>query len=221
MRCWTFCWTFVGRAPKGAYSSRGRSGHLLETLFSEPLLRTLLRILFYCKTHSRLPSQNPSQNPSENPFPRTLPRTFSEPYAVLPYDALGAHPILETVFRRCLPFSLQKKYAWKICGKLSKKKLWIFCAVWFALFFAFLCPPHTFSNFLSRNPFCKTNSVSFGEGMTGTNDFASFPGKSYGPGVVKDDLHLASARSFNFPEHSKNRTAQKIKLHKICQQIPA
>ena len=59
----------LGRTPKGAYSSRGRSRHLLETTFSEPLLRTLLRTLFYCKTHSR----PPSQNPSENPFPRTLP----------------------------------------------------------------------------------------------------------------------------------------------------
>ena len=67
----------LGRAPKGAYSSRGRSRHLLETPFSEPLLRTLLRTLFYCKTHRKRP---PSQNPSENPFPRTLPRTFSEPF---------------------------------------------------------------------------------------------------------------------------------------------
>ena len=39
--------TFLGRTPKGAYSSRGRSRNLLETAFSEPLLRT----------------------PSENPFP--------------------------------------------------------------------------------------------------------------------------------------------------------
>ena len=71
-----FPFFFLGCTLKGAYSSRGRSGHLLETAFSEPLLRTLLRTLFYCKTHSR-PS---SQNPSENPFPRTLPRTFSEPF---------------------------------------------------------------------------------------------------------------------------------------------
>ena len=50
----------IGRTPKGAYSPRGRgSRHLLETPFSEPLLRTLLRTLFYCKTHSRPPSQNP------------------------------------------------------------------------------------------------------------------------------------------------------------------
>ena len=67
----------IGRTPKGAYSTRGRSRHLLETAFSEPLLRTLLRTLFYCKTHRR----PPSQNPSENPFPRTLPRTFSEPFS--------------------------------------------------------------------------------------------------------------------------------------------
>ena len=29
----------IGRTPKGAYSTRGRSRHLLETPFSEPLLR--------------------------------------------------------------------------------------------------------------------------------------------------------------------------------------
>ena len=90
-------WKFIGRTPKGAYSSRGRSRHLLETAFSEPLLRTLLRTLFYCKTHSR----PPSQNPSENPFPRTLPRTFSEPFlerVVLPYDPLGVHPNLSPEF---------------------------------------------------------------------------------------------------------------------------
>ena len=36
----------IGRTPKGAYSTRGRSRHLLETPFSEPLLRTLLRTPF-------------------------------------------------------------------------------------------------------------------------------------------------------------------------------
>ena len=36
--------TLLGRTPKGAYSTRGRSGHLLETPFSEPLLRTLLSV---------------------------------------------------------------------------------------------------------------------------------------------------------------------------------
>ena len=35
----------IGHTPKGAYSTKGRSRHLLETPFSEPLLRT--------------PSQNP------------------------------------------------------------------------------------------------------------------------------------------------------------------
>ena len=69
--------SFLGRTPKGAYSTRGRSRHLLETPFSEPLLRTLLKTPFYCKTHRR----PPSRNPSENPFPRTLPRTFSEPFS--------------------------------------------------------------------------------------------------------------------------------------------
>ena len=61
--------TSIGRTPKRAYSPRGRSRHLLETPFSEPLLRTLLRTLFYCKTHSKPPSQNPSENPSPEPFP--------------------------------------------------------------------------------------------------------------------------------------------------------
>ena len=51
---------------KNSASPRGRSGYLLETPFSEPLLRTLLRTLFYCKTHSRPPSQNPSENTSQN-----------------------------------------------------------------------------------------------------------------------------------------------------------
>ena len=64
--------SLLGRTPKGAYSTRGRSRHLLETPFSEPLLRTLLRTLFYCRTHRR----PPSQNPSENPFHRTLLRTL-------------------------------------------------------------------------------------------------------------------------------------------------
>ena len=83
---------YVGRTPKGAYSTSGRTRHLLETPFSEPLLRTLLRTLFYCKTHRR----PPSQNPSENPFPRTLstrtlPQNPSQ-NAVLPYAPLGVHP---------------------------------------------------------------------------------------------------------------------------------
>ena len=41
----------LGRTPKGSYSPRGRSRHLLQTPFSEPLLRTLLRTPFYCKNH--------------------------------------------------------------------------------------------------------------------------------------------------------------------------
>ena len=58
---------FVGRTPKGAYSSRGRSRHLLETPFSAPLLRTLLRTLFHCKAHGRPPSENPSPEPFPEP----------------------------------------------------------------------------------------------------------------------------------------------------------
>ena len=75
--CESFLWLlifvagrFIGRTPKGAYSPRGRSRHLLETPFSEPHLRTLLRTLFYCKTHRKgLPSQKPSEHPSPEPFP--------------------------------------------------------------------------------------------------------------------------------------------------------
>ena len=98
---WPRGFTLIGRTPKGAYSSRGHSRHLLETAFSEPLLRTVLRTLSYCKTHSR----PPSPNPSENPFPRTLPRTFSEPLlercvAVRP---LRRAPNLSLVFARYVP----------------------------------------------------------------------------------------------------------------------
>ena len=88
----------LGRTPKGAYCSRGRSRHLLETAFSEPLLRTLLRTHFYCKTHS----SPPSQNPSENPFPRTLPRTFSEPFLE---RCVAVRP-LRRAPNLCLSFSL-------------------------------------------------------------------------------------------------------------------
>ena len=109
--------TSLGRTPKGAYSTRGRSRHLLETPFSEPLLRTLLRTLFYCKTHRK----PPSQNPSENPFPRTLPRTFSEPF---PERCVAERPL------RRAPYSCtfwQRLFGWHLCrtklpriGKISK-----------------------------------------------------------------------------------------------------
>ena len=88
-----FAWgqfPLLGCTPKGAYSTRGRSRHLLETAFSEPLLRTLLRTLFYCKTHSRPPSQNPSENPSPEPCPE--PSQNPSQNAVLPYAPLGVHP---------------------------------------------------------------------------------------------------------------------------------
>ena len=73
----------LGRTSKGAYSPRGRSRYLLGTSFSEPLLRTLLRTLFfyYCKkpiekdpllrTLLRTLPQNPVQN-----LLRTLLRTL-------------------------------------------------------------------------------------------------------------------------------------------------
>ena len=68
----------LGRTPKGSYSLRRRSRHLLETPFLEPLLRTLLRTSFYRKTHSRPPSKNPSENLLQNPF-QNLRTPFSEP----------------------------------------------------------------------------------------------------------------------------------------------
>ena len=89
--CLRFSGPSIGRTPKGAYSTRGRSRHLLETAFSEPLLRTLLRTLFPCKTHSRPPSQNPSENPSPEPCPE--PSQNPSQNAVLPYAPLGVHPI--------------------------------------------------------------------------------------------------------------------------------
>ena len=58
---------WLGRSPKGAYSPRGRSRHLLETPFSEP--PSASQNLFCCKAHSRPPSQNPPfPEPSQNPF---------------------------------------------------------------------------------------------------------------------------------------------------------
>ena len=90
----------VIRPPKGAYSSRGRSRHLLETAFSEPLLRTLLRTPFYCKTHSRPPFQNPSENPSPEPSPE--PSQNPSQNAVLPYDPLGVHPKWTVIQALCI-----------------------------------------------------------------------------------------------------------------------
>ena len=94
----------LGRTPKGAYSTRGRSRHLLETPFSEPLLRTLLRTPFYCKTHRR----PPSQNPSENPFPRTLPRTFSEPFSE---RCVAVRPLRRASYSCCFMTSWNPKTA--------------------------------------------------------------------------------------------------------------
>ena len=58
----------IGNTPKGAYSSRGRSRHLLATPFSEPLLRTLLRTLFHCKPHSSPLLRTLLRTPSPEPF---------------------------------------------------------------------------------------------------------------------------------------------------------
>ena len=72
---------FVCHGPlaKGAYSPRGRSKRLLETTFSEPHLRTLLRNLIYCKTQSEPPSKDHSENLLQNPF-QNLRNHFSEPF---------------------------------------------------------------------------------------------------------------------------------------------
>ena len=70
----------IGRTPKGLYSrGGGRSRHLLETQSSEPLLRTLLRTLVYCKTHSRPLLRTLLRTLHKNPFQnllRTLLRTL-------------------------------------------------------------------------------------------------------------------------------------------------
>ena len=50
---------------RGRMGSQG-SGHLLETPFSEPLPRTLLKTLLYCTTHSRPHFSEPFWEP----FPR-------------------------------------------------------------------------------------------------------------------------------------------------------
>ena len=90
VRC-CFAPPFLGCTPKGAYSPRRRSRHLLRT----PLLRT--------------PSENPSQNPSftvkpitgpllrtlpQNPSPELFPRT-------LPKDLLRT--LLRTLCCRTTP----------------------------------------------------------------------------------------------------------------------
>ena len=70
--------TNLGRTPMGWYSPRWRSRHFLENDFSEPLLRTLLRTLFYCKTHRKRPLL--IRTLLRTPPPLPLPRTFSEPF---------------------------------------------------------------------------------------------------------------------------------------------
>ena len=65
----------LGRTFKAACSPRGHSGHLLETPFSEPLLRTFLTVKPIAgpllRTLLRALPQNPSQN-----LLRTLLRTL-------------------------------------------------------------------------------------------------------------------------------------------------
>ena len=56
--------------------SRGRSRHLLEIAFSEPLLRTLLRTLCYLKPTAGPLLRTLLRTPSPEPFPEP----FSEPF---------------------------------------------------------------------------------------------------------------------------------------------
>ena len=59
----------IGRTHKGLYTPRGCSRHLLQTPFSEPLLRTLLKtIVFVVKT---------KESPFSRPFPRTHPQNLT------------------------------------------------------------------------------------------------------------------------------------------------
>ena len=66
----------LDRTPKGAYSPRERSGHLLETPFSEPLLSTLLRNPFFTVK----PIAGPLLRTLLRTLPQNLSRTFSEPF---------------------------------------------------------------------------------------------------------------------------------------------
>ena len=99
--------TVIGRTPKGSHSPRGRSRHLPETPFSEPLLRTLLRTFFTVKPTGKGP---PSQNPSENPFPRTFPEPFLE-RLVLPY-ALHLENSVISLNKEVRPFFLGDYSIW-------------------------------------------------------------------------------------------------------------
>ena len=101
-----------GRTPQG-----GRSRHFLETLFSEPLLRTLLRTLFTVKpTAGRLLRTLRSE-----PFSRTLSRTISEPFlercvAVRPLRR-APYTLLETTLS-CEPL---KRSFWEVAKELLGK----------------------------------------------------------------------------------------------------
>ena len=69
----------IGRTPKppkGAYCTRGRSRQLLETPFSEPLLRTLLRTLFLLQNPQQAPFSEPFCEPLRQNLLRTLLRTL-------------------------------------------------------------------------------------------------------------------------------------------------
>ena len=133
--------TLVGCTPKGAYPTRGRSRHLLETPFSEPLLRTLLRTLFYCKTHRR----PPSQNPSENPFHRTLPRTFSEPFSE---RCVAVRPLRRAPKFRHLSFPLPPFFLSETIAKVQQLVSW---PTWEVLSCEPLaCTPQIFGHFVDR-----------------------------------------------------------------------
>ena len=78
-RRWAQKNTILGRTPKGAYSTRGRSRHLLETPpFSEPLLRTLLRTLSTVKPTSGPLLRTLLRTPSPEPFPERSQEPFLE-----------------------------------------------------------------------------------------------------------------------------------------------
>ena len=84
----------AGHTPKGSYSPRGHSGHLLEIPFHEPLLRTLLRTFFTAKR-----KESQLLRTLLRTLPRCLPSTFSEPFleaCVLVRPPLGVHPTLKS-----------------------------------------------------------------------------------------------------------------------------
>ena len=90
--------SLVGRTPEGSYSPSGSSRHLLETPFSEPLLRTLLRSRSYCKTL------------------RTQPRATGIPRTPPPLLMQGGADVWRSGMGVVFPWSWAGGGSWYSCG---------------------------------------------------------------------------------------------------------